>query len=146
MTSPAGPAPRRSVARRIGAVALGVVTIVVLSVGTDAAMRALGVFPPEDRPMPDALYILATLYRSVYAIAGSYVAARCAPDRPMAHALALGGIGLFLCVVGAVATADRGPEFGPRWYSIALIATALPCAWAGGLLHARRAAAAEQRA
>jgi hypothetical protein len=27
---------------------------------------------------------------------------------------------------------------GPRWFPIALVVSALPCAWLGGLLHRRR--------
>ena len=40
--------------------------------------------------MSDALFLLATVYRSLYAVAGSYVTARLAPHRPMKHALAGG--------------------------------------------------------
>jgi hypothetical protein len=40
--------------------------------------------------MADALLLLATAYRTVYGVAGSDLAARLAPGRPMAHALALG--------------------------------------------------------
>jgi len=43
-----------------------------------------------------------------------------------------------LSTAGAVATWDRGRDFGPHWYPLALIATAMPCAWAGGWLHAMR--------
>jgi hypothetical protein len=87
--------------------------------------------------MSDALFLLATVYRTVYAIAGSYVTARLAPYGPMQHALLGGVIGLVLSTVGAVATWNQGPEFGPHWYPLALIATALPCAWAGGRLYVR---------
>ena len=38
---------------------------------------------------------------------------------------------------GAVATWNAGPAFGPHWYPLALVVTALPCVWAGGLLHER---------
>jgi peptidoglycan/LPS O-acetylase OafA/YrhL len=138
----AGAAPRPQ-ARRLGAVAAGLVTIVGLSVGTDAALRAAGVFPSGGEPMPDALFALATAYRCAYAVLGSYVAARLAPDRPMRHALALGWIGVALCVVGAVASSDHGPELGPRWYPVALVATAFPCAWAGGRIRTREASAAD---
>jgi len=120
--------------RRIGAIAAGILTVVVLSVGTDAALHATGVYPPWGQPMSDALYVVATAYRALYAIAGSYVAARLAPDRPMGHAMIIGLIGLVLCIVGAVMTRNEGPEFGPRWYSIAIVGMAIPCAWAGGLL------------
>jgi hypothetical protein len=85
--------------------------------------------------MSDALFLLATAYRTVYAIAGSYVTARLAPSRPMQHALLGGAVGLVLATVGAVATWNKGPEFGPHWYPLALVATALPCAWAGGRLY-----------
>lgn len=48
----------------------------------------------------------------------------------------VGVVGLGLCIVGAVATWNKGPEFGPKWYPLALIATAMPCAWAGARLRA----------
>jgi hypothetical protein len=42
--------------------------------------------------------------------------------------------------MGAVATWNRGPEFGPHWYPVALILLALPCVWAGARLRERAAA------
>jgi hypothetical protein len=71
---------------------------------------------------------------------GWLITARLAPDRPMAHVWALGIIGLFAAVAGTVATWNAGPEFGPKWYPLALVALALPSVWAGGKL-ARRATA-----
>jgi drug/metabolite transporter (DMT)-like permease len=128
--------PRR-VLRSLGALFAGFVVVVVLSLGTDAALHATGVFPPWGRPMADGLFLLATAYRTVYAIVGSYLTARLAPSRPMGHALLGGVIGLALSTAGAVATWHRGPEFGPHWYPLALVATALPCAWVGGRLYVR---------
>lgn len=125
--------PRRML-RSIGAVFAGFVVVVVLSLGTDMALHASGVFPPWGQPMSDALFLLAMVYRTLYAVLGSYVTARLASHSPMKHALAGGVVGLVLSTVGAVATWDRGPEFGPHWYPLALVATALPCAWAGGRL------------
>ena len=125
--------PRR-VLRSIGAVLGGVVVVVVLSVGTDAVMHATNVFPPLGQRMADGLFVLATAYRSIYAIAGGYIAARLAPARPMKHALVLGFIGVLLGAAGLLATWNAGPELGPRWYPIALVVTALPCAWLGGKL------------
>jgi hypothetical protein len=116
--------------RRIGAVLAGLILIVVLSTATDMVLHATGVFPPVGQPMSDALFLLALAYRIVYGVAGCYVAARLAPDRPMQHALALGVIGLVLSTVGAIAMWDAGPA----WYSLAVIAIVLPCAWAGGRL------------
>jgi len=43
-------------------------------------------------------------------------------------------VGLAVSIAGAVATWNRGPEFGPKWYPLAVIAMAIPCAWAGGAL------------
>lgn len=123
--------PRR-IGRSIGALLAGFVVVVVLSLGTDALLHATGVFPPWGQPMSDALFGLATAYRTLYGIAGAYVTARLAPRRPMGHALLGGAIGLVLATAGAVATWDKGPEFGPHWYPLSLIATALPGAWAGG--------------
>ncbi len=62
------------------------------------------------------------------------MAARLAPDRSMGHALALGLAGLVLSIAGVAVTYGKGPEFGPLWYSIAIVVIALPCAWAGGWL------------
>jgi hypothetical protein len=125
--------PRR-ILRSVGAVLAGFLVIVVISIATDVAMHATGVFPPPGRPMSNALWLLATAYRIIYGVAGGYVAARLAPDRPMWHALALGVVGLALSIVGAVATWNGGPGFGPHWYPLALVAVAIPCAWLGGRL------------
>jgi hypothetical protein len=123
--------PRRTL-RSVGALFAGFVVVVVLSLGTDAVLHATGVFPPWGQPMSDALFLLATAYRTLFGILGAYVTARLAPRRPMGHALLGGAIGLVLATAGAVATWDKGPEFGPHWYPLSLIATALPGAWAGG--------------
>ena len=128
--------PRR-ILRSLGALFAGFVVVVAFSLGTDLALHATGIFPPLGQPMSDALFLLATVYRTVYAIAGSYVTARLAPNRPMQHALLGGAIGLVLATVGAVATWNQGPAFGPHWYPLALVATALPSAWAGGRLYVR---------
>jgi hypothetical protein len=124
----------RSLGRSIGALLAGFVVVVILSIGTDVALHAASVFPPLGRPMSDALLLLATVYRSVYAVVGSYITARVAPDRPMEHALAGGVIGLVLSIVGAMMAWNKVATLGPHWYPLALVATALPCAWVGGKL------------
>jgi hypothetical protein len=48
-------------------------------------------------------------------------------------ALTLGVIGLVLSSAGAIAAIPM--NLGPSWYPIALVLTALPCAWLGGVLH-----------
>ena len=78
--------PRRQIVRRTGAVFTGFAAIVILSVGTDAVLYATGIYPPWSERLSNALFVLATLYRVVYTVAGCYLAARLAPDRPMEHA------------------------------------------------------------
>lgn len=117
--------------RRAGAVFAGLLSIVTLSVATDAALHATGVYPPIPQRMSDALFVLAISYRAVYSVAGCYLAARLAPDHPMRHALAIGFIGLVISTAGAVAMW----AFGPAWYSLGNIAMAIPCAWLGGRLY-----------
>jgi surface polysaccharide O-acyltransferase-like enzyme len=118
--------------KSVGAVLAGIVAGIVLTLVTDEALHIAGVFPPWGQPTGDYPLILATAYRIVYGVAGSYIAARLAPDRPMAHALAVGFVGLVVSIVGTVVTWNRGAEFGPHWYPLALIVIAMPCAWAGG--------------
>lgn len=65
-----------------------------------------------------------------HGIAGSYIAARFAPRRPMPHALILGVLSIVVSTIGAVLMWNKGPAFGPRWYPVALIVMAIPCAWA----------------
>ena len=120
--------------RGAGAVLAGVAAIFILSIGTDMVLHATGIFPSFGQPMSDGLFGLATAYRIVYGVAGSYLTARLAPNRPMGHALALGIVGVLLSIAGAMGTWERGPEFGPKWYALAIVAIAIPCAWAGGWL------------
>src|SRR3974390_422173 len=128
----------RRLGQSVGALLAGAVTGVVLSIGTDVLLRAAGEFPPLGKPMGGALFLLATAYRTFFGIAGSYVAARLAPYRPMTHALWLGVVGGAVCIVGAVVTWTKGPEFGPHWYPIALVLLAMPHSWAGGQLRERQ--------
>ena len=121
-----------SLGRSIGAVLAGIVADIVLSLGTDVVLHLAGVFPALGQPMGDRLLLIATVYRSIYGVLGCYIAARLASDRPMLHALAAGGVGLVLGVVGAAVTWNKGPAFGPHWYPVALIVLAMPCAWIGG--------------
>jgi hypothetical protein len=127
--------PRR-VLRSIGAVLAGMVVGIALTLGTDEILHIAGVFPPWGQSMVgfDGALLLATAYRVFYGVVASYITARLALVRPMQHALVGGIIGLIVSVVGAVATWNSGPAFGPHWYPLALIVTALPSAWVGGKL------------
>jgi hypothetical protein len=126
----------RHIARSIGAILAGFAFVIILSLGTDEVLHIARVFPPWGASMIgfDGALLLATAYRILFGIAGSYVTARLAPDRPMQHAMVGGVVGFALSIAGGVATWNKGPAFGPHWYPLALIVTALPTAWAGGKL------------
>ena len=120
--------PPRRLGRSVLAIVAGFVAVVVLSLGTDAALHALKIYGEH---MTDALFMVATVYRTIYGVIGSYITARLAPYRPMTHALTGGVIGFGLSILGAVMS-WRHPELGPHWYPVALVITALPGAWIGG--------------
>ena len=125
---------RPRILRRVGAVLAGLLFVIIITTATDALLHATGIFPPWGQPMADSLFLVALAYRIVYGIAGGYVTARLAPDKPVKHAIVLGVIGFVLSLAGAAATWNRGPEFGPKWYPLALMLIAIPTAWLGGKL------------
>ena len=120
--------PRR-IGRSILAILAGIVTGIVLSMGTDLGLHAVGLAPALSVRWPNKLLLLATTYRSIYGVFASYVIARLAPNRPMAHSLLAGALGLVVSSLGAAAAWST--TFGQHWYSITLALTALPAAWAG---------------
>ncbi len=112
----------------------GFLVVLVLSIGTDQLFHSLGVYPPWGEPMREAGdNLLALGYRCIYAVLGSYIAARLAPRNPMTHALILGVIGFVLSLMGAFGAIAM--DLGPIWFPIALVLTTLPCAWLGGFIH-----------
>ena len=123
--------PKR-LGRSILALVAGFVAVVILSIGTDILMVKMGVFPKLGDPMSDNLLLIATAYRTVIGVIGSYVTARVAPYRPMFHALLGGVVGLVISTAAAVATWNQPVAIGHHWYPLALIATVMPTAWAGG--------------
>ena len=122
--------------KSIWAVVAGVLVIIIVTTLVDIVLHTVGVFPPMDEPINDALALLATSYRIVISVAGAYLTASLAPERPMKHAMILGYVGTVLGLVGVVAT--RGKGMGPTWYPIALTVLAIPQCWAGGRLYELR--------
>jgi hypothetical protein len=128
--------PRR-IGRSLMALAIGFLVNVALSLSTDVALSEMGLMPSIlHGVMNDSQALLAAAYRTLYGVISFYFVARLAPYAPMAHALTGGAIGMALATAGAVATWRQG--FGPHWYPILLVLTALPCAWVGGKLGAGR--------
>jgi uncharacterized membrane protein len=140
ITTTASTVRSRSLFRHLGPILAGLAVGIVLSLGTDTVMRAAGVFPPFPQPMNGARFLLATAYRAVFSVVGSYLAARLSSERGMRNALVLGVLGVIASGAGLVFAWNKGPEFGPLWYPVALIALSLPCAWLGGKLTSRRSA------
>ena len=120
--------------KSLWAIVAGVLVVIVVTTLIDVALHAADVFPPMDQPIDDGQSLLATFYRVVVGIAGAWVTARLAPDKPLKHALILGLVGTILALVGVAATWNLG--LGPRWYPIALVVLAVPQSWAGGRLYA----------
>ena len=118
--------------KSIGAVLAGFITVFVLSVGTDFILEKLGFFPPANEPEAYTgwMLMLALVYRSIYSVAGFYLAAKLAPGAPMRHAIILGIIGTVFATLGAMANWDRSAN----WYPVLLVLVTLPFAWLGGRL------------
>jgi hypothetical protein len=124
------------------AVLAGLVFTIVVSTLLDFAMYYSGVFPSPSSNMTAIHWAIATAYRIAIAVAGCWLAAYLAPSRPMSHALITGAIGTVIALLGLVFTWNRGPAFGPHWYPILLLLTAMPSAWLGGKLGERKMGAA----
>ncbi|HEY5759074.1 MAG TPA: hypothetical protein VIU34_24780 [Steroidobacter sp.] len=126
------PAIRPRWYRSVGAVLAGLLVNAFLASATDMLLVAIGVFPPlrefgNPAAYSDSLLLLALIYRTLFGVLGCYVTARLATSRPMAHSLVLGGVGVLIGALGAIATW----ETWTHWYSLAIIAVTLPSAWLG---------------
>src|SRR5688572_14113419 len=125
-----------NVLKGIGAVLAGIIFIVVTHTATDFVLEKLGIFtPPSQRFDTTWMVVTATIYRSIYTIAGGYITAALAPNPPMRYVWILGIIGVVAGTLGAIATIPLG--IAPAWYPIALAVLALPCVWLGGKLRTR---------
>jgi len=119
-----------SIFRSIGAVLAGFIAVVFLSTITDTVLETNGLMKIPFLDNPWWLILVVAIYRSVYTVAGCYIAASLAANRPMFHALTLGGIGFVIGILSSIATWNSSPA----WFSVLLVAPALPCAWLGGRL------------
>ncbi|MGZ6042141.1 MAG: hypothetical protein ACXWKW_08095 [Asticcacaulis sp.] len=117
------------IGRSFLALLAGFVVNIVLTIVTDLILHVASILPAQGSPINDVQSALAALYRTVYAVLGSYLVARLAPGRPMGHALLGAAIGMVLATLGAVATWNL--NLSPHWYPVSLIVLALPAGWAG---------------
>lgn len=133
----------KSILRSIGAVLAGFVFIGVTHTGTDAILEGAGILPKGHLFVGTGLILAVLGYRAAFSLAGCYLTAWLAPQNPMRHSLALGGIGVVLSSIGAIVA---GADLGPAWYAWTLAAISLPVAWLGGKLFEARLRRNESRA
>lgn len=120
--------------KSIGAVLAGFLTVVILSIATDAVLESTGVFPPPTGGLfVTWMLILAFVYRSLFTFLGGYVTASLAPNRPMRHVAVLGVLG----TIGGIAGVIFGWNLSDHWYPILLAVTAFPFVWIGGRMRNR---------
>lgn len=132
----------RRLGRSIWALLAGFLLVLSLTLISDLVLyRMAGVTGPG-QAMPSRFLGIAFAYRTLYAIAGSYLTARLAPYLPMAHALIGGVIGLLIGAAGALATWNKPFTQGAHWYPVALVLVALPTAWLGGRIFTSKMQAA----
>ena len=120
------------------AVFAGLLANVIPATLIDQVLHMTGIYPPWGQAMSDPLYMLAFGYRLVIAVWGGWLVARLAPDRPVRHAIVLGIIGVVISTAATIATWNKGPEFGPKWYPIALVLISVPASWLGARLYRTR--------
>ena len=124
--------------RSIGAVVAGFLLIGVLSFGGDFVIRSAvpQAFDAAGAASSPAVLVAMLAYVGVFAVFGCYLTARLAPNRPMAHALMLGALGLAFNVAGSIAMWDTAPA----WYHAVALAMVMPYAWLGGRIRERQLA------
>ena len=113
--------------RRSAAVAVGFLSLAVLSVATDEVLHILKVYPPWAIALPCQL---------ICGVIGGYITAKLAPFAPIHHAVLLGMLSFVLSAVGAIVTILL--KLSPAWYPLALARTAFPAAAVGGVLYSKQ--------
>ena len=127
-----------SILRSVLAVVVGFVVIGALAFGTGALTASMwpGALDANGNPATNVARVVQLLYVGVFAVFGCWLAGRLAPNRPMAHALTVGVLGLILNVASGWAVKDAHPA----WYLAAGIGTTMLWAWIGGRLAEGRGA------
>ncbi len=113
--------------KNILAIALGFLTVVILSILTDFTLESISLFPPASNTglYNNKLLAIALTYRSIYTILGGYVTARLSADNTRKNIIILGTIGTIFGTLGVIA----GWNLSHHWYPIALAVLGFPCIW-----------------
>jgi hypothetical protein len=119
---------KNNLVKNIIAILAGFLFVIIITTLTDFILEKTGLMKQPFYTNPFWFIGFVVLYRCVYGVIGSYITARLAPVRPMRLVMIGGFIGLALSTIGAVVMWDTPPH----WYAVAIIITALPCAWLGG--------------
>lgn len=119
--------------KRIGAILAGFLLIALLGFITDSILQHLEILPiPTENKFEPRHSLLALSYHLLFVLVGGFVTARLAPDRPIAHAVALGVLGVAFSTLGLIAIITQ--DLAPAWYGWALMVFSVPVTWAGGKL------------
>lgn len=117
----------------IGAVLAGFALIGTLGYLTDTVLQYFRILPVTGTVRFESGHsLLAVSYHLIFTLIGGYLTARLAPDRPIAHALVLGVLGVIISTLGLIAIVTG--DLAPAWYGWALIIFSLPVTWTGGKL------------
>ena len=125
--------------RSIVAVVAGFLLAVVLACGAGFVLITLFHREPvNDSDREPTMLVILLFTTNASAAAGGYLAGWVAVRRPLAHAVALGIVGLLSSI--PLAVAYWGNE--PAWYHVGNLLLILPAAAVGGWMRARQAAVA----
>jgi hypothetical protein len=126
---------KSSILKSTLAILAGFVLGAVLSLGTDFLLNSLGIMSMQNFKQNSSLIVaFVVIYRFAFNVAGCYLTAKLAPNKPMKHVIIIGVIGTILGILGSVAMWDQAVP----WYNIAIILISLPSAWLGGKLYLNR--------
>ncbi|TGG91699.1 hypothetical protein E4656_14990 [Natronospirillum operosum] len=125
----------RTVSRSIGAVVGGLLVTAIPATLIDILLESTGVFPPPDQGLHVTwMIVVALFYRTLFMVAGAYLTALIARQKPMLHCLILGTIGMLITLIGMSVMIDRAP----LWFPVTLMLLIYPSVWLGGVLADRR--------
>lgn len=114
--------------KNAGAVLAGVLTVIILSIGTDTILESAGIFPPFGQELTTWMLLLALAYRCLFTIAGGFVTAKLSQQTPIRNVKILAIIGVIGGALGVIA----GWDLSAHWYPIAIFLTAYPLTILGG--------------